>query len=417
MNKIIGQINQQDKTRQGRSLNWLTIQPHSVASGLLAEWFEQETGVKINITTVPYADITDAVVRDVAGGAGKYDIVQYWYPMIGSLVQKGALLEITKWWEQNSEEISPADFIPVFRDNWCLVENRRYGIPFDGDMHLLFYNKSIFGHYALQPPKTWDEYLQMARTITEGEKNSGVYGCGIMAANIPLILIGTFLNRLAGFGGDFFDGIGMPTINSPEAVAALEHLIAEIPYALPSPPSIAFDEMLGPWINGKVGMVEFWADLGKISDNPGQTIAHNWGVTPLPKGPAPKGKVAAPLNAGWSLGISSKSHQPELVMEFLNFYIRPDIVLRICTTQGGLDPVRWSTYELPAFRECVTEELALAAKSAIQSAAISWPTDARWPQLQEILYKNLYLAVTGDSSPQKALNDTQIAWIELLRSA
>ena len=63
--------------------------------------------------------------------------------------------------------------------------------------------------------------------------------------------------------------------------------------------------MLGPWLAGRVGMVEFWADLGKISDNPEQSvIANQWGVVPLPKGPAPKGKVSAPLNAGWSLGVS-----------------------------------------------------------------------------------------------------------------
>jgi multiple sugar transport system substrate-binding protein len=232
-----------------------------------------------------------------------------------------------------------------------------------------------------------------------------------------LILIGTFLNRLAGFGGDFFDNLGKPTIHSPEAVAALEHLIAELPYALPSPATVAFDEMLGPWTAGKVGMVEFWADLGKISDAPGQAITRQWGVCPLPKGPAPKGKTAAPLNAGWSLGISPKSRQTELALQFLSFCIRPDIVLRICTIQGGLDPARWSTYNLPAFRECVGEELASAAESAIRSAAVAWPTNGNWPQLQAILHENLYLAVCGNRSPQKALQDTQSAWSEHLEAS
>lgn len=403
----------QGKKFHDQTLNWLTIEPHTKSSATLSDWFEQETGAKIHTTIVPYAGITEAAVKNHTG-AGQFDIVQYWYPMIGALVQQNVLLDITEWWNENSTTIDPADFIPVFRDTWCLADGRRYGVPYDGDTHLLFYNEQIFDRHQLKPPKTWDEYLNVARTITTAEKNHGVFGCGIMAADIPLILIGTFLNRLAGFGGNFFDENGRPTLNSPEALAALEHLLAEMPYALPDPTRVAFDEMLGPWLDGQVGMVEFWADLGKISDGAGQPIAHKWGVTPLPKGPAPKGVVAAPLNAGWSLGVSSKSRQSELALEFLSFCIRPDIVLRICTSQGGPDPARWSTYHTPAFRECVTEELAQAAEAAIQSAAVAWPTVPRWPQLQEVLHGNLYKAVTGEISARQALDDSQAAWLGLL---
>jgi len=403
------------KMFDGQTLHWLTIEPHTVASGTLGKWFEQEYGVEVEITAVPYSEITNHALRDLSDIERKFDLLQYWYPMLGTLVEKGVLREITSWWDQNSNELNPQDCIPVFRDTWCTNQNKRYGVPFDGDMHLLFYNKVIFNKYNLLPPRTWDEYLSTARTITEAERGNDRYGCGIMAANIPLILIGTFLNRLAGFGGDFIDSQGRPGLDSPEALAALEHLIAELPYALPDPTRVAFDEMLGPWLAGRVGMVEFWADLGKISDNPEQSVvANQWGVVPLPKGPPPKGKVTAPLNAGWSLGVSSQAHYPDLALEFLKFCLRPDIMLRICTIQGGLDPVRWSTYELPGFNDRVTEELSLAACSALKSAAVPWPTDPRWEKMQTILNENLYLAVTRKVSPKQALEDTQKLWIQIL---
>jgi len=407
------------KKHSGELLTWLTIQPHTAASRLLAGWFQEETGACIRIVTEPYAGISEKAIQDVQGGAGEFDVFQYWYPMLGSLVQEGILKDITGWWEEHAGEIQPDDFIPVFRDSWCLLDGRRYGVPFDGDMHLLFYNKRLFEKYHLTPPETWDDYLAAARAITEGEQGSGaygsaVYGCGIMAANIPLILIGTFLNRLAGFGGFFFDVQGRPAVNSPEAVAALEHLLAELPYALPDPTNVAFDEMLGPWMAGRVGMVEFWADLGKMTDASHQTqMAHRWGVAPLPKGPGPGGKVAAPLNAGWSLGVSTRSRHPDLALEFLRFCLRPDIVLR-SGVEAGLDPARRSTYDLPEYRSCVTEELAAAAKTALHSAAVPWPTTARWPELQTILNESLFLAVTHAKSPRQALDDTQAAWVSLL---
>jgi multiple sugar transport system substrate-binding protein len=402
------------KNFAGQSLSWLTIQPHTIASGMLAKWFEEETGVKINIVAVPYVEITDDAIKDVSNETREFDVFQYWYAMLGTLVQKDILCDISTWWVQNTEVFNPQDIIPVFRDTWCLINNKRYGVPFDGDMHLLFYNKILFNKHGLQPPNTWDEYLVAARKITEAEIGNDRYGCGIMAANIPLILVGTYLNRLAGFGGDFFDFQGKPALDSPEALAALEHLVAELPYALPDPAHVAFDEMLGPWMAGRVGMVEFWADLGKITDTKESTIANQWGVLPLPKGPAPKGKVTAPLNAGWSLGVSSKARNPELAMEFLKFCLRPDIILKICTIQGGLDPVRWSTYEKPELTNCVTKELATAACSAIKSTAVPWPTSALWSELQTILNDNLYLAVTHVKTPRQALDDIQNKWNQIL---
>ena len=403
------------KMFDGQTLHWLTIEPHTVASGTLAKWFEEEFGASVEITAVPYSEITSHALRDIIDGKREFDIFQYWYPMLGALVEKGILREVTTWWEQNSDELNSQDIIPVFRDTWCVNQNKRYGVPYDGDMHLLFYNKVIFKNYGLLPPTTWDEYLATARTITEAERGNDRYGCGIMAANIPLILIGTFLNRLAGFGGDFLDAQGKPILDSPEALAALEQLIAELPYALPDPTQVAFDEMLGPWLAGRVGMVEFWADLGKISDNSEESvIAKQWGVVTLPKGPAPKGKVSAPLNAGWSLGISSQARYPDLALEFLKFSLRPDIMLQICTIQGGLDPVRWSTYELPEFNDRITVELAHAASSAIKSAAVPWPMDSRWEKMQTILNENLYLAVTRKISPKQALEGTQVLWNRIL---
>ncbi|MBC7224690.1 MAG: extracellular solute-binding protein, partial [Anaerolineae bacterium] len=291
---------------EGRSINFLTIQPHTVASKELAKWFEEETGARVNVLVVPYGNVTEKAVLDVTSGAGEYDVVEYWYPMLGSLVEHGVLEDLTEWWETHAQEIQADDFVPVFREAFTTIEGRRYGIPYDGDLHLLFYNTTLFAKHNVQPPTTWDEYLEVCKTITEAEAGNDVYGCGIMGAKIPLILIGTYLNRLAGYGGSFFDEAGNPTINSPEAVAALEALVAQLPYALPDPTAVAFDELLGGWLTGRVGMAEFWTDLGQMTDNPEQSkIIGEWDVVPMPMGTGPKAKVAAPLNAGFGMGVST----------------------------------------------------------------------------------------------------------------
>jgi multiple sugar transport system substrate-binding protein len=402
------------KPYEGRSINFLAIQPHTVASKAVAEWFEEETGARVNVLIVPYGNVTEKAVLDVTSGAGEYDVIEYWYPMLGSLVENGALTDVTEWWDDQADDFESDDFIPVFRDYFTSIDGVRYGVPYDGDLHIMHYNTTLFEKYSLEPPETWDDYLEACKTITEAEGADGVYGCGIMGAKVPIILIGTFLNRLCGYGGSFFDEDGEPVINSPEAVAALEALVEQAPYALPEPAAVAFDEMLGGWLTGRVGMAEFWTDLGQMTDNPEQsTIIGEWGAVPMPMGTGPRATNCAPLNAGFGLGVSNLAQDPELALEFLKFNARPDINVRANTIVGGLDPTRWSTLDNEEYRTHVTPELADAIKAA-HASAVAWPTDALWAELQEVLNENLSLTLTGEKTPQVALDDTQADWEEIL---
>ena len=403
------------KIFDGRELNFMAGQPHQVAGREIAKWFTEETGARVNVLVVPYANMVEKATLDVTSGAGEYDVIQYWYPGLGSMAENGVLADITDWWNENSVAFEEDDIVPAFKDTYTLIDGKRYGIPYDGDIHLMFYNTTIFAKYDIkEPPKTWDEYLEICKKITEGEAGSGTYGCGIMGMKVPLILIGTFLARSAGFGGSFMDADGNPVVNSPENVAALEHLIAEMPYAIPDPKAVGFDEMLGPWLTGRVGMVEFWTDLGQMTDNPDQSqIIGEWGVAPMPI-QGEKGKVSAPMNAGWGVGMSTLTDDEELSKAFLAFIMRPETSTRVNQIVGGLDPMRWSTFEDPTFRAHVTDALADAAKDAVASNAVPWPTDAKWWDMQEPLNENLALALNGDKTAQEALDDTQATWEEIL---
>jgi multiple sugar transport system substrate-binding protein len=124
----------------------------------------------------------------------------------------------------------------------------------------------------------------------------------------------------------------------------------------------------------------------------------------------------APLNAGWSLGISTRTRYAELAQGFLAFCLRPETSVRICAIAGGLDPIRWSTYDEPVYRDFATSGLADAAKAAVQGGAVAWPTQSYWPEMQDALSENLSLALAGAKTPEQALDDTQMTW-RSIRSA
>jgi multiple sugar transport system substrate-binding protein len=398
----------------GKTIKFLTIQPHNVAAQNLQKWFEEETGAKVELIVVPYDNVIEKAVLDVTSGANEVDVVEYWYPGLGTLVENNVLENLDQWYKDNADWLKADDFFPTYFDAFTLEKGSRWGIPYDGDMHLLWYYKDLFAKYNLKPPATWDEYLSSCKTITEGEKGAA-YGCAIMGKKIPLIIIGSYLNRLGSFGGAFFDDAGKPTINSPEAIAALQAMLDESKYALPSPSAVAFDEALGGWFTGKVGMVEFWTDMPGMTDDPkASKIVGKWGVVPLPKGPGDKGKVVAPVNAGFGMGVSTGSKNKDLAFAFLKYVADPKTALRYNTVVGGIDPVRKSTLTNPDFVKFASPEVVDAITKAHANAVV-WPHSALWFKLQEPLSDNLSLALSGQKDAKQALDDTQKAWEEILK--
>jgi len=404
-----------DKIYAGKTIDFLVAQPHVVAGNNLAKMFEEETGCKVNISAVPLNSCIEKVVLDVTSGVGYYDVFQYWYPGLGKMVESNVLVDVTDWWNSKADELNFDDYMEDFANTYTLIDGRRYGIPYDGDLWILWYNKTIFKKHNLNPPATWDEYLECAKTITEAEKGNNVYGCAIMGYKDPFAIIGTFLSRLGSYGGSFLDSNGKPVVNSPEAVASLEDLVEQSKYAYSKPSAVHFDELLSGWTSGKIAMSGFWTDMGAMSDNPEESsIVGQWGAVPLPKGPGPKGQVIAPGNAGWGIGVSTLSKNRDIAMAFMEFAARPDICLKYNIIVGGIDPVRWSTLNNKKYIDFVTPEVANAIKVAHEHS-VFWPTSAEWFNLQEPLTDNLSLVLSGDKSPKQALDDTQEAWKEILK--
>src|SRR5699024_1920973 len=164
-----------------------------------------ETGVEVTITTVPYDEIASQLSLDQQSGANVYDVAAPWYVSLGDLAADGSIQPITELVE-SSENIDVDDFIPSIWEPYSHVNDEIYGLPFDGDIHALFYNTEILERNGFdEPPATWDEYAEQVQTITANESADGVYGAAVFGQQSPVILGASFANRLAGFGGEFLN--------------------------------------------------------------------------------------------------------------------------------------------------------------------------------------------------------------------
>lgn len=388
------------------TLSVLIAAPQEGAGKILEEEFEKAHDVEVEVEVVPYDQIQSKVTLDVQSGTSAYDVIQYWYPTVGALAQAGALADITDW-VAGDEDIDQADFIDAVYQPYTQYDGKTYGLPIDGDTHVLFYNKEIFERNGVEPPATWDEYVDVARTITENESGDGVYGTALLGSKSAFNIGSSFFNRLATMSSDPIDS-ALPQLDSDVAVEAAQAMLDVSEYALPSPLEIGFEQALPQFLAGKVGMMEFWTDLGVFAQDPEQSqIVDGWGVVPLPLGP--EGSVSGALNAGWAMGISPNAADEDLAKQFVSFASSAETNEMLITTTGsGIDPTRTSTLESEDYAELVPE--VAEVNEQVLPNAQSWPTSPAAPEMIQVLGDNLALMLQGNLSAEEAVSDTWDTW-------
>ena len=234
----------------GETLRFMIINPHAGSIKPLSAGFTELTGAAVEGVKVPYDQITAQSTLDVMSGINEIDVFQYWYVDKEALVRDGVLADITDRIAAEETDIDPADFLGALYDAYTLVDGHRYGLPYDGDTHVLFYNREILDRNGLQPPATWDEYNAVAKAVTDAESANGVYGALLMCKQFPIILCSTYANRLGGYGGDFLDANGAPALTSDAAIGAARTMLEAGPSAVPTPLETEFGNSIPVFLSG-----------------------------------------------------------------------------------------------------------------------------------------------------------------------
>ena len=386
---------------------------HSGAATALADWFHDETGAVVEIVTIHYSKLIERIVEDNISKHPRADIYMSWYVDLGKLVEMSAISDLTDFIARHQSALFTDDYVPVIYDTYTRYDNRRWSLPFDGDTHVLFYRKSILSKYNLSPPRTWSEYLHIAKTITTNERDQGVYGCAIMGYPTPVLIVSCFMNRLASHGGRLLDDRSLPSLTTPEAIAALTAMVEQSEYALPTVTETDFAVARDAFLTGQVAMVEQWADIGIMAEDPKQSLIRgDWGVVEIPRGDGSGAKHVPSLNGGFILALSSKAPNPELAKKFLLFASRPDISLRLNLINGGVDPIRKSTLTSKDFRQFAP--LLSRVEESVLHTATAWPVVPQMADLLELLVLHLAEAVEKRRTPSEALHLAQNKWIQIL---
>jgi multiple sugar transport system substrate-binding protein len=126
-------------------------------------------------------------------------------------------------------------------------------------------------------------------------------------------------------------------------------------------------------------------------------IGKDFAVAPLP---AWQGGKPASILGGYNLGISAYSKNPAGAAAFANFVTQP-AQQTVMAAKASLPPVLGATYSDPAVKKAMP--FADQLKTAVEQGGAR-PTSAVYPQITEAIYKNVYAALQGNTSPSAAVN-------------
>src|SRR5712691_8470211 len=140
--------------------------------------WQKLTGMKLNTIELDHASQFSKVIANHLAHNGGYDLVDIEPAWIPSMAENGTILAIDDLLKKYDPAGQMLKDLHPQHQNLGTWKGKRYGFSDDGDQFILYYRKDIFGNPKLQkaykakyktalgPPRTWDEFQQVAAFIT-----------------------------------------------------------------------------------------------------------------------------------------------------------------------------------------------------------------------------------------------------------
>ncbi len=372
--------------------------------------YETQTGVHINIAEFPYANLFEKELIDLNSRTGAYDLIMLddpWFPRFAS---KQFLTELTPLLAERGTQGPDPDFVET---SLALCRHpyqsgALYALPYVGNSQLFFYRQDLFAKHGLKEPATWDDVLTAAKTIQEKEGQGGnkVYGY-VMRAAQGNAAVADFMPIFWAFGAEMFDSSGKPTVNTPEALAALKLMLELGKYSPPGYASFNADDVGAHLLQGTAAMSINWpAWISSFSDPTRSRVIGKITFTTLPGAKRP-GQAEI---GNWLIAIPRDAKNAEAAVDFLLWVTAAKEMKR--SALGGNPPTRRSLFTDP---ELVEKFPSYPAQLRSLETSRPRPRTPQWNEIENAFGIFLSKANSGELSAEEALNQANVEIEKILQ--
>jgi len=254
--------------------------------------FNKATGAKVEVITVPFSDLYQKILTDFSTKTNSYDAMVFDPQWMGDYVTPGYLEDLSDRVTKDSS-LQWSDVGAFFRDFSATYKGKVYTIPLDGDFQMVYYRKDLLQRDGLQPPKTWDDYLAIARKYQgkdlNGDGKPDFGSCVAMKRSAQsywmyLSVAAAFLQAKGTSQGAFFSTDNLqPLMNNAGAAAALDIYKQMSKLGPPDQLNNDVGDSRGFFVSGRCALSLDWGDIGPLAvDKSQSTVQDKVGAVILP---------------------------------------------------------------------------------------------------------------------------------------
>jgi ABC-type glycerol-3-phosphate transport system substrate-binding protein len=343
-------------------------------------------GVTVNTQLMPFDKAMELATIALSAKADTLDIVYASDTTFQTFVKNGWFRPLDDLWEKHKDEFKLSDYpdsvLAPFRQNGHI-----YVMPHALNSMIFFYRKDLFDAAGKQPPTTFEEYRELAKSFNTPLR-AGTISC-LKPVDAASNEVHWYLNAL---GDGWFDADWHPAFNSPKGVAAIEMLKEITRYAQQGFTAAANDECMIALQQDGAAMGLQWATRARAMDDPAKSRVIgkiDW-VKP------PRGHVRM---GGDGYAISAFSKQD------------PEVLFQIIATSASEPSLREAAALMIPPRKSILDDPDLVKANRFYPAALaSFESGTRAPALPEFnaicefVTRRILQAVTGEMPVKQALD-------------
>jgi len=264
---------------QGVTVNVLTFTGPQIAEPLQRRGpeFTRLTGAKINVVTVPFSDLYQKILTDMATRTNSYHAFVFAPQWMVDYITADYLEDITDR-VKGDAALQWNDIAPFFRDFSASYAGRIYTIPLDGDFQMVYYRSDQLARAGLQPPQTWDDYLKVARALHKkdlnGDGRADFGSCIAKKRNAQSYwmvwsVAAAYLQSRGTSQGSFFVVQTLrPLTNNAAFAEALRIYVETGRYGPPDELNWDVGDSRAGFVTGRCGLSVDWGDIGTLAIDP-----------------------------------------------------------------------------------------------------------------------------------------------------
>ena len=377
------------KALSGELNLFLIPSPSSTSIQSFIPEFTAKTGVKVNVSETPYGEAHQKQLLSYKQKAGAYDIAQFDNSFLAPFCQAKAMTALDKW-VTKSKEYDINDFSKGQQDYGKCASGETYGLTLSTEPMIQWYRTDLYEKLGLKPATTWDEWYSNAKKVADSGASGQLIGFG---PNVSW----WWMTMVWSFGGKLYDENLNPTVNSPEAIAAVDYMKKLLAVSPKGAITANGDEVTSKFLGENIGAMLNYSGYYGMALDP----AINKNVGKFATAPMPKGASDITHLAGWNIGIPADAKNPDAAWAFLEFVLGKTNA-KAYLESGAAAIGRKSIISDASLlgKNPYLPQLEIPASSRIER----YPQIAVWPEFEVAAIDAVTKVLTGKSAAKPAMD-------------